>query len=250
MERDVKSMVKPHVFGLEKYVPGEYREGFIKLASNENNYGPSPKVVNAIMENAGRVHVYPFLDAEVKKLAAKYAGVGVDSVMMGNGSDELMELVLKTFNGPVAAVYPSYASYRIFPRMLGMEFFDVGLLPDFTWDVDDFIAKSKRANLYFIGNPNNPTGNLVEEEDLVRLLDEGKIVVLDEAYTEFSGGTHIKLTGEYDNLLVLRTLSKAFGIGGLRVGYMVGNPETVSYVNHLKPPFSIALLAEFAAMRY
>ncbi len=207
----VKDFVKPHVFGLEKYVSGKYREGFIKLASNENNYGPSPKVVKAVRDYAGRAHVYPFLDSEVRSLAARYAGVSADCVMTGNGSDELMELVLKTFQGPVASFYPSYSSYRIFPRMLGMEFFDVGLRPDVSWDVEGFIAKSRRANLFFIGSPNNPTGGVVEEPDLTRLLDEGKIVVLDEAYFEFSGQSHVKLTKEYENLLVLRTLSKAFG---------------------------------------
>jgi histidinol-phosphate aminotransferase len=244
----VKDFVKPWVFGLEKYVPGEFREGFIKLASNENNYGPSPKVIAAIKDAAGKSYIYPYLDNEIRRKAANYAGFSEDSVMVGNGSDELMELVLKTFEGPVASFYPSYASYRIFPRMLGMDYYEIGLGKDFSFNVDDFIRKAKSSRICFVGSPNNPTGTVIEEEDLVKLLGEDKIVVLDEAYYEFAGKSHVKLTKDFKNLIVLRTLSKAFGIGGLRVGYAIGDPETIGFVSSMKPPFSIASVSEVAAM--
>jgi histidinol-phosphate aminotransferase len=245
---DVRSLVRPWVFDLEKYVPGEFRPGYIKLASNENNYGPSPKVVKAVREYAGKAYIYPYLDGEVRKKAAKYAGVIEDCVMTGNGSDELMELVLKTFKGPVAGFYPSYASYRIFPRMLGMEYSEVSLGRDFAFDVDVFLEEARNARIFFIGSPNNPTGNVVDEDDLTRVLYSGKIVVLDEAYFEFAGKSFVKLTKEFQNLVVLRTLSKAFGIGGLRVGYAVADSDTISYLNNLKPPFSIASVSEVAAL--
>lgn len=249
MVKDVRSMVKPWVFGLEKYVPGEFREGYIKLASNENNYGPSPKVVEAVSDYAKRANIYPYLDREVRKKAARYAGVPEDCVMTGNGSDELMEFALKTFKGPVAGVYPSYASYRLFPRMLGMEYIEVPLEKGFVFDLNSFVGKTKKAGICFIGSPNNPTGGVISEQDLVSLLEqEGKMVVLDEAYYEFSGRSYVKLTREYENLLVLRTLSKAFGLGGLRVGYAIGSPETIAYVSKLKPPFSIASVSEVAAV--
>lgn len=244
----IRDFVKPWVFGLEKYVPGEFRKGFIKLASNESNYGPSPKVVKAIKDYAGKSYIYPYLEGEVGKKAAKYAGVSEDCVLVGNGSDELMELVLKTFNGPVASFYPSYASYRIFPRMLGMDFSEVNLKADFIFPIDDFIRKTKACKICFIGSPNNPTGSVIDEDDLIKLLSEDKIVVLDEAYYEFYGKTFVKLAKEYKNLVVLRTLSKAFGLGGLRVGYAVGDSETISYVSNLKPPFSIASISEVAAL--
>jgi histidinol-phosphate aminotransferase len=242
-------MVKPWVFGLEKYVPGEYREGYIKLASNENNYGPSPRVVKALIDYAGRSHVYPYMDSEVRRMAARYAGVPEDCVMTGNGSDELMELVLKTFKGPAAGFYPSYASYRLFPKMLGMEYLEVPLGRDFALDARSFVSKAGKAGIIFVGSPNNPNGGVIPEAELVELLEQkGKIVVLDEAYYEFSGKSHVKLTGEFENLVVLRTLSKAFGLGGLRVGYAVGSPEAVSHISKLKPPFSIASVSEVAAV--
>jgi histidinol-phosphate aminotransferase len=244
----IEELAKPWVAGLEKYVPGEFREGFVKIASNENNYGPSPKVVKAIRDAAGKSYIYPHLDDEIRKNAARYAGMPVDFVMTGNGSDELMEMALKTFQGPVASVYPSYASYRIFPRMLGMEFSEVNLKEDFSFDVNSLISKTRQAKIFFIGSPNNPTGTVIEESDLVRILDEGKIVVLDEAYYEFSNGTFIKLVKDYENLIVLRTLSKAFGLGGLRVGYTIANPKVIGLMSGLKPPFSIASISEVAAL--
>jgi len=244
----VRDYLKPWIPTLEKYVPGEYREGYIKLASNESNYGPSPKVVEAIRENAARSHVYPHLDDVVRRKCAKYAGVDADCVVVGNGSDELMELVLKTFDGGVAGFKPSYASYRLFPMMLGMQYSEVNLGRDFSFPVDEFIKKTKKSSICFIGSPNNPTGNVVGEEDLLKVLKEDKIVVLDEAYFEFHGKSLVRLTREYENLIVLRTLSKAFGLGGLRVGYAIGDPETMGYVSKLKPPFSIASISEVAAL--
>ena len=244
----VRNLVKPWVFGLEKYVPGEYREGFIKLASNENNYRPSPKVVKAVKDAVGRSYIYPYLDDAVRRKAAKYAGVPEDCVLTGNGSDELMDLIVRTFNGPVASFYPSYASYRIFPRMLGMKYVEVPLSRDFTFPVEEFIRKTKACKICFIGSPNNPTGGVVGEEDLLKLLQEDKIVVADEAYFEFNGKSMVKLTREFKNLIVLRTLSKAFGIGGLRVGYAIADSETLGFVSNLKPPFSIASISEVAAL--
>jgi len=245
---NVRDLVKSWVFNLEKYVPGEFRPGYIKLASNENNYGPSPKVVKAVGEYASKSYIYPYLDVEVRRKCAKYAGVGVECVMTGNGSDELMELVLKTFKGPVAGFYPSYASYRIFPSMLGMGYSEVSLGRDFSFDVDDFLEKAGSARICFVGSPNNPTGNVIRGEDLVKILNTGKIVVLDEAYYEFAGKSFVKLTKEFKNLVVLRTLSKAFGLGGLRVGYAIADSETIGFVSKLKPPFSIASISEVAAL--
>jgi len=245
---NVRSLVRPWVFDLEKYVPGEFRPGFIKLASNENNYGPSPKVVKAVREYAERSYIYPYLDDEVRRKCAKYAGVSEECVLTGNGSDELMDLVVKTFKGPAAGFYPSYASYRIFPRMLGIEYSEASLGKDFSFDVDVFLEEARNARILFIGSPNNPTGNVIDEEDLKRILDAGKIVVLDEAYFEFAGRSFVKLTRKFQNLVVLRTLSKAFGIGGLRVGYAIADSETISYINNLKPPFSIASVSEVAAL--
>lgn len=243
-----RDYVKPWVVDLEKYVAGEFREGFIKLASNENNWGPSPKVVEAIKSNAGRVYVYPYLGGEVRKKVASYVGVPPECVLVGNGSDELMELVLKTFRDPVAGFNPSYASYRLFSRALGMDYVGVNLNEDFGFFVEDFIKKAGGCNVWFVGSPNNPTGSVMAEDDVVRLLDVGKIVVVDEAYYEFYGKTVVGLTKEYPNLIVLRTLSKAFGIGGLRVGYAVGDPETISLVNKVKPPFSVTSISEVAAL--
>lgn len=245
---DVRGLAKPWVLGLEKYVAGETREGCVKLASNENNYGPSPAAVEAVREAMGSVHMYPYKDSLLSEKVAEYANVSPANVVCGNGSDELIELVVKAFRGPAAGVRPAFSGYRIISRALGMEYTEIPLRRDFGFDAGDFIGKNKGTNIFFLGSPNNPTASVIPKEDIERILDTKKITVIDEAYFEFYGKTVAGLIKDYPNLIVLRTFSKAFGLGGLRVGYAIAAEETSELLLKVRPPFSVNALAHEAAL--
>lgn len=240
--------MKPHVWSLPEYVPGEYREGYVKLASNENNFGPSPKVKAAVRSWAGRTHLYPYLDLKVREALADYVGVGSDCIVAGNGSDELMDMLVKVFPGPVAGSHPSFSEYPIAAGAVGERYVPVRLADDFTFDGETFLKEASDARLFFLCSPNNPTGLSISDGDLKRVLDSGKIVVLDEAYAEFAGKSRVGWLRDYDNLIILRTLSKAFALAGLRVGYAVAKPEAAEAMMKVKIPFNVNSIAEAAAL--
>jgi len=245
---EARDLVKPWIEGLKPYVPGETHEGCIKLSSNENNYGPSPRVVETLKASAQYVFRYPCRDGELREKIAGYAGVEPENVVCGNGSDELIELILKVFSGPAAGVSPSFSEYKIISKTLGVEYAETPLREDFTFDTKAFIEKSKDANLLFLDNPDNPTGGVIFRTDLLKVLNEGRITVVDEAYYEYYGESIADLLGDYPNLIILRTFSKAFGLGGLRIGYALASSEIISYLDKVRPPFNVNSLAQEAAL--
>lgn len=240
--------VNPWIEGLTPYAPGKTADGKIKLASNENNYGPSPKVIAVLKELGDKINVYPYKTRELGEKTAGYCKVGAGNIILGNGSDELIDLILKVFGGPSLAFTPGFSEYRICSQTLGLEYSEVRLNPDFSLPADEFVEAAEKANVVFLASPNNPTGSTVEESDIKRVLDTGKIVVVDEAYYEFYGETIVPLVNEYSNLIVLRTFSKAFGLAGLRVGYAVACRELIGLLNRVKPPFNVNSLAHEKAL--
>jgi histidinol-phosphate aminotransferase len=225
--------------------------GAINLASNESPFGPSPKAIEAIKSEASRVGLYPDPQGkELKRAVAGYIGVDPECVALGNGSDELVDLVCKAFMDPgekVLIPLPTFSIYELACRInCGLpEFFE---LPDLEWRAADLIGAMGDVRLAFIGRPNNPTGNGIDIEGLRELLDVGKLVVVDEAYVEFARYSVAKEVKKRQNLLVLRTFSKAFGLAGLRVGYAIGNPELIEALEQVRAPFSVNSLAQAAAI--
>jgi len=245
---DLDDYIKPNVAGLPDYVPGEYRPGFVKLASNENNYGPSPKVVKVLKEWANRTQLYPYRTDEVRQKLAEYAGVGRDNIILGNGSDELMDMAVKVFSGPAAGSYPSFSEYPIVAGAVGKKYVPVRLEDDFRFDAKRFLKEAADCRLAFLCSPNNPTGLSIPDDELQKVLDTDRIVVLDEAYYEFSGKTRLPWMKDYPNLIILRTMSKAFALAGLRIGYAIADPKIIAAFNKVKIPFNISSLAEAAAV--
>jgi len=245
---DARDFAKPWIKGLKPYVPGETHEGCIKLSSNENNYGPSPKVSSAVRNAADGVFRYPYKTVLLREKIAEYVGVSSENVICGNGSDEVIELIVKAFKGPAASTYPSFSEYKIINKTFGNEFIEVKLGDDFVFDIDEFVSESADANMIFLDNPNNPTGGVIARDDIIRVLDEGKITVIDEAYYEFYGESVSDLINDYPNLIVLRTFSKAFGLGGLRVGYAVACKDIIELLDRVRPPFNVNSLAMDAAL--
>ncbi|MFH1403761.1 MAG: histidinol-phosphate transaminase [Candidatus Altiarchaeota archaeon] len=240
--------VKTWINGLDVYKPGKTREGLVKLSSNENNYGPSPRVVESIIEWAPKVGKYPFMDNEVREAIARYAGVNQENVIAGNGSDELIDMIVKTFKGPFAGPYPSFSEYELVAKALGEDYVEVKLEEDFSFNAGRFIKEGGMADTLFLCTPNNPTGGVISREDIVKVLDTGKTVVVDEAYYEFGVESTVDLIDEYENLIILRTFAKAFGLAGLRVGYAIADEETIEALGKVKPPFNVNLLAQISVL--
>ncbi len=252
----INNCVNPWVWNIESYIPGQMKEGYLKLASNENNYGPAPGVISALNKNLNSIHRYPYKDQQVKQKIAEYCNCDEKNILMGNGSDEIIDLIFKSFKTPAVSMFPTFSEYKIVAQILNKEYNDINLNPDFGFDAEKFIKDDKfgEAKLIFLCSPNNPTGGVIKNCDVKKICEEGqkpgneKIVVVDEAYYEFSGKTCVNLVKEYDNLIVTRTFAKAFAIAGLRMGYAVANEDLIKSLHKVKPPFNVNVLAHAAAV--
>ncbi len=178
---------------------------------------------------------------------SRYLGVGEDCFVVANGADEAFDIIVKTFLDPGCEALvssPSYSMYRIVCEVIGAEVVYVPRKEDFSDDIDGLIkALSGRSRVVFLCSPNNPTGNLVDRSSLIRILNAiDAAVVVDESYQEYSGVSFVELTERYSNLMVVRTFSKAFGLAGARLGYIVACEDTVRLLNKVRPPNSVDVI--------
>ena len=240
--------VKEWVHGLIPYSPGKTVRGAIKLASNENDYGPSPKVIRGLRKAIPDVFRYPYKDNEVKEALAKYCHTSPENIVLGNGSDEKLELIVKAFQGPIASHYPTFVEYPTYARMHNVPYISSKLNPDFSFNVERFLKETEKANIIFLCTPNNPVGSVIEPRDVEEVVKTGKIVAVDEAYSEFWGVSCADMVKDYPNLMVLKTMSKAFGLAGLRIGYAIASPEAACALNKVKAPFNVNYLAHEAIL--
>lgn len=260
----IDRLVRKGVAELPEYIPGKSKEevvrrfglnyeDVVKLASNENPFGPSPLAVKAIQEYAEEVNVYPESGAETlrKELASSFS-LKPQNLIIGNGSDEVMELAVKAFLNPgeeVIIPFPTFSMYESFTRLYSGKIVRHPLDASFDYAVDSLLDKiTPRTKIVFLCSPNNPTGSVISEGDLRQILEREALVILDEAYAEFADKSMVPLVKGYENLLVLRTFSKAYGLAGLRVGYGVAGKKIIDYLFRVKPPFNVNLLAQRAAV--
>jgi len=265
----IADLVKPHIRDLAPYVPGKPTEELerelgishsIKLASNENPLGPSPKAVEAIRAAAGEIHRYPdgASFALRSKLAARL-GVAENQLVFGTGGDEILELIAKTLIGPgdeVVYAWPSFAMYPIVIKGMGATGVPVPLTEDLVHDLDAMAAAvTDRTRVVMVCNPNNPTGTSVgaaEFDRFVAALPDDVVLAVDEAYFEFVRRDDypdvIALMGRRPGTLVLRTFSKIYGLAGIRIGYGICDAELASYLERARHPFNVNRLAEVAAL--
>jgi len=231
----------------------------IKLASNENNLGPSPRALEAIKKALPGIHRYPDGSCYyLKNKAAQKLGVSTENLLFGNGSNELIELLMRTYLCPGDKVIygePSFVVYRLISLAINVE--GVGVpLKNLTYDLLAIAqAVDERTKIVFVNNPNNPTGTMVSHEEVMRFLEEiprDVIVVFDEAYIEFVENKDFPqliplVLEERRPLVLMRTFSKIYGLAGLRIGYGIAPTQMVDYMNRVRQPFNVNLLAQVAA---
>jgi histidinol-phosphate aminotransferase len=266
-----ESLANEHILGIEPYEPGKPIEELerelgihdaIKLASNENPLPPSARVQKAIEAAIPQLNRYP--DASgfyLRQALAKKHGVTAEQIVIGSGSNELIELVVHTFVKPGDEAIVPHPSYVVYPMVVqaagGIRV--MVMLKDYRLDLEAMArAVTPTTKLVFVANPNNPTGTWIEREPLQRFVEstpEQTLVVIDEAYIEYVQDPHFpdasRWLDAHPNLIVTRTFSKAYGLAGLRVGYALSHPRVADMLNRVRQAFnvnSIALAAARAAI--
>ncbi len=223
----------------------------VKLDLNENPYGPSPLVLEAL----ARCNPAGYPDSactELRACLAEALQIGPERVVCSVGGDEMIDILTRLFLDPgdeLIDCTPSFLMYSISGRVNRGCIVTVPRDQDFAVDVGAVEAAiTDRTKMIFLCNPNNPTGNLTPEPDILRLLDAGRILVLDEAYAEFSGVSYVPLVEHYPNLVILRTMSKWAALAGIRLGYAVLDPSLYSEITKLKSPFNVGVPAQVAGI--
>ena len=266
MTINMRVPVRASVKEIAEYKPGKLVKGAIKLSSNENPLGPSPNVVKAIVEDleAGelKLSVYPWEHHEdvLRTEIARYVNVDVRNIVIGAGIDGVLDTLVKIFVGAgdeALIPIPTFSLYESLVQIAGgaPRYVPRNRAENFDAPVSDLIAACHdNTRMIFLSSPNNPTGNCIAADD-VRALAEtvpATMVVIDEAYVEFANTSLVNLVNSYENVLVLRTFSKAFGLAGLRVGYAVVPEWLVSIYKKVTMPFTVnnvALAAAVAALK-
>jgi histidinol-phosphate aminotransferase len=252
---------------LDSYVPGKSieeiaskynlkAEDIIKLGSNENPLGPSEKALSAIINQLNHIHQYPESNLEdlIQEIAS-YSGIYASNVIVGgDGADEIIDVLGKTLIDPedeFIVPIPSYMYYEFILKVYGgLPVFAKWDLEKNKIDIDSVLeALSDKTKIIFLCSPNNPTGGLIDKKEIKKVLvNTDALVVVDEAYFEFSGVNNIDLLPEYDNLMIIRTFSKVLGLAGMRIGYGLSNNSLIKHMYRVKPVFSLTRLSHFAAL--
>lgn len=231
----------------------------IKLASNENPYGASPQVLEAIQREFTQIAVYPDGGSmSIRSALSKHLGVEQDQIIFGNGSDEIINMICRAYleNGDRSVMaFPTFPQYRHNSTIEGAEVVEVPLI-DGKHDLNGMLQQvNDQTKIVWICNPNNPTGTIVTKDEFIPFLEQipkHVLVVLDEAYSEYIDDpcypNTLDLLGQHDNLIVLRTFSKIYGLAALRIGYGVGNAEVIRLVNQVREPFNSNRMAQAAAL--
>ena len=257
--------VRPELESMTAYLPGESLDAFsartgilvdriIKLNSNESPYGPVPAVIEAL-GNYKNYNIYPDSNATTLRTAlTQYTGLEGSHIVLSHGSNELINLLWHIFlsvGDSILCCPPTFSLYTSITSFCGASVIEVPRSSDFEIDVEDVLATlTPSTKLIVICSPNNPTGNTIAESDVLALLESGRIVVIDEAYVEFSAhpGGLAHLVPHHRNLVVLRSFSKWAGLAGLRVGYGLFPVWIANYMLQAQCPFEVNLAGHIAAI--
>lgn len=247
-------VIKPEVRRLSAYTLTHLKAD-VKLDQNENPYEMPDELKREIVDRAlqrpwGR---YPeFIPAEITRALAKFTGWAEDGILVGNGSNELIQAALSVTLGPgyeIAIPQPTFTLYRLMASVLQARINEVLLREnDLSFDVEKLAEAARAADVTVVCSPNNPTGTLLERDALLDIVRSARgLVLLDEAYHEFSGDTALPLLAEHRNLVVLRTFSKALAMAGLRFGYAMAHPEVAREIHKARLPYNVNVFTLAAA---
>ena len=257
----IQQSMLPHIRGLGIYQgvepvevmaerAGIPQDKIIRLNGNENPYGPSPAVAEALADFPNFNHYPDPEQRQLREALSGYVGVDPDCIIAGNGSDELIDMLFRMFVGPgdnIINLTPTFGMYSLGAEICGGQAISVARDEKFDIDLERIkLAITSLTKAIVVCSPNNPTGNMPTEADVRALLDTGILVIVDEAYYEFSGQTLMPLLHEYPNLVVLRTFSKWAGLAGLRIGLGAMHPDLAGMMMSVKPPYNVNLAAEVA----
>lgn len=247
--------IKESVKDLKTY-PTPRKPIEVKLDSNEGKNICLLDVCESTFLQDLRINLYP--DGQsclLREELGKYLGLPAANIVAGNGSSEMIDLIMKAFvekGDKVLSVFPSFSMYGVFAKIYSAELVSVESRLDFSLDVNAVIRKAKESapKAVFLCNPNNPTGYLLEKEEVEAIAKAtDALLVLDEAYMEFAYGSLAQDVTAYENLIVLRTMSKAFGLAGLRLGYLASNEGIVEAVNRVRPPYNLNALTQYLGVK-
>jgi histidinol-phosphate aminotransferase len=248
--------VRPNIARLAGYIPGEQPQGggFIKLNTNENPYPPSPRVVEAVREAVtDRLRLYPDpMSTEFCKVAARLHRVEPDMVMAGNGSDDLLTILTRTFVGPGdLAAFPS-PSYLLYSTLIALQDGRSVVVPYASdWSLDPKTLEIPGLKLFWLANPDSPSGTALDRRQIGELAGTLKCpLVVDEAYADFAEPRchAIPLLAEHDNLIVTRSFSKGYSLAGIRLGYLVARSEIVEHLIKVKDSYNCDMLSQAAGV--
>ncbi len=249
----MRELVNPHILELEPYTPGKQPEGpgWIKLNTNELPYDPPEAVIDAIRLESTRLARYPNpTSGKLREALAAFHGMEPSQVIVGNGSDDILNLLARAFSGSNRSTFDTFPSYSLYPvltAIAGGKIQSIAFDEDFSLPVSELINSG--ADLLFLTCPNAPTGVRFPLEQLKALAgDFSGVLVIDEAYAEFAEGNAIPLLEEYEQVVITRTFSKAYGLAGLRVGYALSTPEIVEILDRIRDSYNVNRLSQAGAM--
>lgn len=254
MNDNIAKLANPSIQNLKPKQVIHRGENAIRLDKGELPYPPSARVIQAIADAASQLNRYPeVLGGTLKKALTEYTDHPPEQIIIGNGSDDLIELIIKVFvaaGEEVLLPTPTFFVYGFTTQMLGAIPIAVKRNADFSLNIEAILESvTPKTKAIFIANPNNPTANLVSRDALITLLNHlDCLVVVDECYYEFCQETVSDLVNQYPNLIILRSFSKSFGLAGIRVGYALANATIIDYLNRAAQLFPINRLALVAAI--
>ncbi|MFX0032621.1 MAG: histidinol-phosphate transaminase [Promethearchaeota archaeon] len=256
---EIEDLFRESLKKYSSYEPEEQldEEGWLKLNTNENPYPPIPEIVEEIKEAIGNGEIlrkYPdSLALEVRKailnqlLRDKQTLTNRNSIFIGNGSDEIFDTIFKVFvnsGDEIVVFYPTYGIYKVLANLYDAKIIEIKLNPDFS--IPDFNSKGK---LLFINSPNNPNGKSFDNSVISKICSQFPgIVVVDEAYADFSDYTCLSLLKTVNNLIVCRTFSETFSVASMRIGYALADPKIIKEMNRVKLPYNTSALAQITAL--
>lgn len=252
-----RNLVREEILALTAYHVAP-ATGMIKLDAMENPYRLPEELREEVARMVSTLPINRYPDPTAPELKARLREVfdipDACAILLGNGSDEIIQIVAQALARPGAALLapePSFAMYRMYALFAGMRYVGVPLAPDFTLDLARMLAAMREARpaVVFIAYPNNPTGNLFPEDAVTRIIEEAPgLVVLDEAYHVFAARTFMHRLADFPNLLVMRTVSK-LGLAGIRLGYAAASPDWIAEFDKVRPPYNVNVMTQFVAER-